>query len=265
VAFAVAAFAVSYFVTRVTKDLAAQRELVHEARTRALRSEKLASLATLAAGAAHELSTPLATIAIVAKELERELGSAGSACDDRAADARLIREEVERCKHILTQLTSDAGESAGEPFVTTRLGTLCARALEGVSESDRVDVSVPELSLRLPARAFAGALRGLIRNALQASSERVSLHAEAVGDSVVLSVEDRGVGMSKELLSRVGEPFYTTRETGRGMGLGVFIARALTERLGGSLSLSSEVGKGTRVRVVLPQSGGAADAVRSAS
>jgi two-component system, sensor histidine kinase RegB len=260
VAFAVAAFAIAYFVTRVTKDLEAQRELASEARTRALRSEKLASLATLAAGAAHELSTPLATIAIVAKELERSLGASHA----DVGDARIIREEVERCKHILTHLTSDAGESAGEPFLETPLRELSERALDGVTDAARVSIEVEPLSLKLPVRAFAAALRGLIRNALQASTGAVVLRGRRVGDSVVLEVEDHGAGMSKDVLARVGEPFYTTKETGRGMGLGVFIARDLTERLGGRLVLSSELGKGTCVKVVLPQAERAADAVRSA-
>jgi two-component system sensor histidine kinase RegB len=85
VAFAVAAFVIAYFVTRVTRDLEEQRQKAGLAQARALRSEKLASLATLAAGAAHELATPLATIAVVAKELERELRTGSS-----AEDARLI-------------------------------------------------------------------------------------------------------------------------------------------------------------------------------
>ncbi|MFM2420540.1 MAG: hypothetical protein RL385_5263 [Pseudomonadota bacterium] len=264
VAFAVAASAIAYFVTRVTKDLDEQRLLAAEAHTRALRSEKLASLATLAAGAAHELSTPLGTIAIVAKELERNLGKSLGEEAESVADARLIREEVERCKHILRQMASDAGESAGEAFADTPLTAMCARALEGVADAGRVTLELPDLAVHMPPRAFAGAFRGLIRNALQASTDVVNVRAQKHGTELWLEVVDRGEGMPADVLSHVGEPFFTTKETGRGMGLGVFLARALTERLGGTLELSSEIGKGTRARVVLPQTALAQNQVRTA-
>lgn len=254
VAFFVAATVIAYVVTRVTRDLEQQRSEAALARMRALRSERLAALATLAAGAAHELATPLGTIAVVAKELERELTSAGQA-GESVADARLIREEVDRCKHILAQMASDAGESAGEGFTDTDARTLLAMALEEVAERERVEVVAGDDvgSLRLPPRAWARALRGLVRNALQASSGPVRVAAARLPGRVELTVVDQGPGMSEETLSRVGEPFFTTKEPGRGMGLGVFLARALAERMGGSLELSSVPGVGTTVRVVLPQ------------
>jgi two-component system sensor histidine kinase RegB len=251
VAFFIAATVIAYFVTRVTRDLAVQRAEAALARTRALRSERLAALATLAAGAAHELATPLATIAVVAKELERELRD-----QEAASDAQLIREEVERCKHILAQMASDAGESAGEAFVPTDARQLLEMALEEVSERERVRLAVQDVGqLQVPARAWARALRGLIRNALQASEGPIDVSVRPSAGQVEIRVQDRGAGMSAAVLARVGEPFFTTKETGRGMGLGVFLARALAERLGGSLEISSRLQEGTSVRVLLPQHG----------
>jgi two-component system sensor histidine kinase RegB len=250
VAFFVAATVIAYVVTRVTRDLDRQRGEAAAARTRALRSERLAALATLAAGAAHELATPLGTIAVVANELERELAQGGGS----ASDARLIRAEVERCKHILTQMASDAGESMGEAFTRTDARALVEMALEDVSERERVSLTLDATGeLHVPARAWARALRGLIRNALQASSTPVTVEVRSNRERVEIAVTDRGTGMSEEVLARVGEPFFTTKEPGRGMGLGVFLARALAERMGGSLELSSQVGHGTAVRVLLPQ------------
>lgn len=261
VAFFVAATVIAYFVTRVTRDLSEQRTAAALARNRALRSERLASLATLAAGAAHELSTPLGTIAVVAKELERDLHD-----QQGASDARLIREEVERCKHILSQMASDAGESAGEAFTRVAPSTLLEMALEEVVERERVVVNVDgTMPLSLPPRAWARALRGLIRNALQASTERVEVRVHSDSRQTEIIVEDRGSGMPPEVLSRVGEPFFTTKETGRGMGLGVFLARALAERLGGTLEITSKLHQGTRVRVLLPQPGSAAGALHPSS
>jgi two-component system sensor histidine kinase RegB len=247
-AFAVAAFVLAYFVTRVTHDLELQRREATHAEARALRAEKLASLATLAAGAAHELATPLATIAVVAKELEREL-SHGSSADD----ARLIRSEVDRCKHILEQMASDAGASAGEVFCQIGVRTLIDTSLEGLSERERVVVELStEASLKAPSNVLSRALRGLVRNALQASTTQVTVHAESRGSELVIDVLDRGTGMTPEVLANVGEPFFTTKPPGQGMGLGVFLARALCDRLGGRFELSSTLGQGTRVTMSLP-------------
>jgi two-component system sensor histidine kinase RegB len=187
---------------------------------------------------------------VVAKELERELTRG----EGNAGDAQLIREEVERCKHILTQMASDAGESMGEAFVRTDARTLLEMALEEVAERERVELALDGAGeLQVPPRAWARALRGLIRNALQASSTPVSVEVRGSHEHVEIAVIDRGSGMTDEVLARVGEPFFTTKEPGRGMGLGVFLARALAERMGGSLELSSRVGQGTAVRVLLPQ------------
>jgi two-component system, sensor histidine kinase RegB len=247
-AFAVAAFVIAYFVTRVTHDLELQRREAALAQARALRNEKLASLATLAAGAAHELATPLATIAVVAKELERELSDGSS-----AEDARLIRAEVDRCKHILEQMATDAGESAGEAFHEVSLEALVEQSLEGLADRSRVIVERTATSqLKVPRSVLSRALRGLVRNALQASTSPVTLRVEQRGDEVFFEVRDQGTGMAPEVLANVGEPFFTTKPAGQGMGLGVFLARALCDRLGGRFELSSVLGQGTRALVVLP-------------
>ncbi|MET0341118.1 MAG: ATP-binding protein [Polyangiales bacterium] len=252
-AFAVAAFVIAYFVTRVTHDLEAQRREATLAQARALRSEKLASLATLAAGAAHELATPLATIAVVAKELERDLSRAPNV-EGSAADARLIRDEVERCKHILEHMATDAGESAGEAFRIVTVRELLDRCLDGLGERERVAVDLgSDGALRVPTTVLARALRGLVRNALQASTTEVTVRSQQIGTQLAIEVRDHGTGMAPEVLANVGEPFFTTKPTGQGMGLGVFLARALCDRLGGSFELSSRVGEGTVVRVLLPQ------------
>jgi two-component system sensor histidine kinase RegB len=253
VAFAVAAAVIAYFVTRVSRDLELQRAEATLARTRALRSERLASLATLAAGAAHELATPLSTIAVAAKELERDL-MARSETHQSAADARLIRDEVQRCRRILDQMASEAGESAGEAFRAVEPRELLDEVTLDLRERERVRCEVQgSASIRIPVRALAQALRGLVRNALQASQADVSVRVDARPDQLAVEVEDRGAGMSPALLARVGEPFFTTKEPGQGMGLGVFLARTLCERLGGRLEVQSTAGVGTLVRVVLPQ------------
>jgi two-component system, sensor histidine kinase RegB len=259
VAFAVAAAFIVYFVTRVTRDLARrERELAH-ARSRAARAEKLVSLATLAAGAAHELSTPLATIAVVAKELERDL-ERGASGKDKSADARVIREVVDRCQEILGRMAADAGHSAGEGFSQLSIDELVTGALSRFPGREAVRVAIEQDAcdrrMLLPPHAVTRALCDVLENAQQAiaSGGEVALRAQVQAGQCRIEVKDSGVGMSPEVLARAGEPFFTTKEPGQGMGLGLFVTRAVLERLGGKLELASAKGEGTSVVLTLPLS-----------
>jgi two-component system sensor histidine kinase RegB len=244
VAFAIAAFAIVHFVTRMRRALARERAAAAQARARALHSEKLASLATLAAGAAHELGTPLSTIAVAAGELERSLRE-GALHEDALLDVQAMRADLERCKRILAQLAPAAGEITGEAFDELPLPVLMEQALDVLPERERVRLSVPEATVEVPRRALAQALRALIKNALEASADEVRVALSVDGELVAVEVRDAGPGMSADVLSRVGEPFFTTKATGRGMGLGVVLARALLERLGGELTYRSDGRAGT--------------------
>jgi two-component system sensor histidine kinase RegB len=256
-AFGVAAGFIVYFVQRVTRALAEREAELVAARAVTARNEKLAALATLAAGAAHELSTPLSTIAVVARELERraELSAAGR------EDAQLIRQQVARCHDILGQMAADAGASRGEAFVPVTPAALLAGAVEGLRGGERVEVEADPRcgaeGVLVPARALTHAIRGVVKNALQASAEagrvRLWLAREAAGWR--LCVEDKGAGMPAEVLARAGEPFFTTKPPGEGMGLGLFLTRAVLDQLGGRLELRSVAGEGTRVEMTWPAQG----------
>ena len=259
VAFGIAAAFIVYFVSRVTRDLAAREAELLRVRSLANRNEKLAALATLAAGAAHELATPLSTIAIAAKDLELSLEPAPlSAPSAMAEDVRLIRSEVDRCRAILRQMSVEAGQSGGESVVPTHPEQLVSLALEGLAQRARVDVSIDAVSrerkLHLPAQALALALRGVLKNGVEAAgaSGRVALRVAQSGLGCTIEVRDEGSGMPASVLARVGEPFFTTKEPGQGMGLGLFVARALCEQIGGRLEIESVEGRGTTVRMSLP-------------
>ncbi len=235
--------------------VSALSQRLRQERQRRERTARLLGLATLAAGAAHEIGNPLATIRVAAGELRRELG------DQRIAPAQLedldlINREVERASGVLKRLAASAGELRGEPIVATDLRAL----LEGVSRqvpaaAGQVRFVGPPapLAVRWPVQAVSQVLSQLLRNALQASqpSQPVMCRARPSGGGVALEVTDSGVGMLPSVFARVGEPFFTTRP-GRGMGLGVFIARSLVEHLGGDFSLESNPGHGTTARIWLP-------------
>ncbi|MCP3168055.1 ATP-binding protein [Myxococcus qinghaiensis] len=257
VAFAVAAGFIVYFVQRVTRALEEREQELAQARAQHARREKVASLATLAAGAAHELSTPLSTIAVVSKEVERALTAAGTSEAVRE-DLRLIRQQVDRCRDVLVQMSADAGQTTGEAFHPMPLGRLVEDSLSELSGVERVRVELPEAlsawRVQGPPRALARVVRGLVKNALQASppSRTVELRVVAGRGGARLEVRDGGAGMPAEILARAGEPFFTTKAPGEGMGLGLFLARTLAEQLGGSLELRSTPGQGTVASLALP-------------
>jgi len=257
VAFGVAALFIMYFVQRVTRALAARDAELAAVRDRTARQDKLASLAALAAGAAHELSTPLSTIAVVAKELERQLTGVenGGAA---AADAGIIRRQVERCREILTQLAADAGESAGEALTVLTVRDLIDAALASAPERDRVHLYVePDAAAQrvtVPVRAVVRAIQAVLDNARQAAAppSPITVDVAADGAECRIAVSDRGLGMSDEQLRQAGEPFFTTRAPGKGMGLGLFLTRTLLDRLGGRFELTSTRGVGSVATLHVP-------------
>jgi two-component system sensor histidine kinase RegB len=251
VAFAVAAAFIVYFVTRVQRALAAREADLEAERRLAATNEKLAALATLAAGAAHELATPLGTIAVVARELERRASSSPADRDDVA----LIRGEVDRCRKILDRMAADAGERAGEGFRAITLSTLLNTATSEVAAAPPVRVVVErDGPTMLPVETLAQAIRGLVRNAQEASppGREVLVRGEVSGGELRIEVDDAGPGMTAEVLARVGEPFFTTKPPGKGMGLGLFLTRTISERLGGGIKITSAPGQGTRITMRLP-------------
>lgn len=256
--FAAAAFLVAMFSGKISELLREREESLLRMQEELARKDRLASLATLAAGAAHELNTPLGTIAIAARELERyaTLTARNVAIAD---DSRLIRTEVERCRKILERLSISGAEPAGEalePVSARSLAQSAAALFPDIKMSSGPGFDYP---LLVPRHAVEQALEAMLRNALDAGSRPagITLSVEASGRMLQFTVEDQGSGMSVETLRHAGEPFFTTKEPGKGMGLGIFLVRTLAESLGGEFRLESVLGQGTRACLILPAAGGA--------
>lgn len=250
-----AAGLMAYFVARVSHSLRQREQDLSEARRQAERDHRVASLATLAAGAAHEMGTPLATIAVVARELE----VGGLPADALVEDARLIRREVDRCRGILDRLRLDVpAEQAARPH-KLQASSLIESLLEALEPGEgpqlRAMVAPGAETLVVPERGVQQVIGVLLRNAFDASAdgEAVDLRIGRRDGQVRFEVEDHGPGMSQATLAHAGEPFFTTKPPGEGMGLGLFLARMVADRHGGSLRLESREGGGTTAVFCLPE------------
>ena len=234
-----------YFVVHASNALARREAELDQMRRRAARTERLVSLTTLAAGAAHELSTPLGTIALAAHELERAAMAHGQV-PALLDDAQLIRSEVARCHAILDQMSGRAGgvsEDVVEPVDLQRLLNDIRDRLPA-AQASRLRLTIPELNepVLLPLAGFRQTIVSLIKNAIDASDGEILVEVAQTGDRLRLTVRDHGAGMPPHVLERAGDPFFTTKEPGRGLGLGLFLARVFAERCGGSLVLMSDQG-----------------------
>lgn len=252
VGYVLAGAAILGFVGRIARSLAERDRDLADAREQAARSAQLASLATLSAGAAHELGNPLSTIAIVSRELDRQLSSQGASADV-LEDVRLIHGEVTRCRQVLERLRADAGDPAGEAPSLIAPIELLQQAADGLDGKLEVEVAphTPE-RVGLFAQSSIRALRDVIRNALQASPDQavVRILADADGPHLRVRVVDQGPGMDPATAARAVEPFFTTRPAGHGMGLGLFLARTVVERTGGRLQIDTQPNQGTTVTLL---------------
>ena len=249
-AFALTAVIIAALVTRLLSALERRDRALDVLRMRNEGAMRAASLATLAAGAAHELSTPLATIAVAARELERGLTDSSN---EARHDARLIRDEAARCRAILDDLSGAAGQPSGESPQSTSL----TRVLEDVKarlasgDRDRVRIAdAPDAEVQWPVRPVGRALANVIQNALQASGREVRITVTHSSDTLTIVVADDGPGMTPEQAARAGDPFYTTKPGGTGLGL--FVTRSTIEQLGGTFRLATQPGAGTAVTMTLP-------------
>jgi len=256
IAFVAAAILISLLVGKVSQTLRNHERELLRLQSLVARQERVSSLAALAAKAAHEMGTPLGTIAIVANELERYARDVETN-EHVSAEAKLIRSEVDRCSQILREMSSQGAELTGETPTLIAIGSLLQKLRESFPEPQRNAIQIdapPDLSASLPIETTRQVLSALVKNAFEASSTGQTVHVAGESTSGVLRfiVKDSGSGMAPEVLDRIAEPFYSTKRPYRGMGLGTFLVRVFAEDMGGSLTFDSAVNQGTTAILELP-------------
>jgi two-component system sensor histidine kinase RegB len=228
--------------TRKLSDALAATELV------LAREQQISAIDGLAAAAAHELGTPLATIALVVRELERAMPEN----TPHGADIKLLRQQTERCRTILRTLTSL--ESGLAPFDRMPLSHLLEEVVSPLRDFDtKFEIRLPEDRAREPVVARNPAilygLESIVENAADFAKQKVLIEANWNDHEVRLSVSDDGPGFAPEIIGRIGEPYLRARSQIRlrkgaddeqgGLGLGFFIAKTLLERGGGTLRVEN--------------------------
>ena len=255
IALVLAVALITYFVSQLSVELRRRERALAEAEERTHRWGKLASIANLAAGAAHELGTPLGTIAVAAKEMERHARKVPGG-EGLVQDAELIREELERCRLVLDRMAAAGGEHVGETLSSVSVEDLFVEVRTHLDpeRANRWVTTTDVATLQAPKEALVQMVENIARNGFDACElGGVSLDVQARDRAVALCFVDEGQGMDEPTVKRATEPFFTTKNTGDRMGLGLFLARTLVDSLGGQLTIESATGRGTTIRVVLPQ------------
>jgi two-component system, sensor histidine kinase RegB len=254
----------SFQVTEEARQLAdalAATELV------LAREQHLTQLDGLAAAAAHELGTPLSTIVLVSRELERTLQDNAQDNAQASSDIKTLREQAQRCRDILAKITQLS--SAGGPFDHMKLSTLIEEAVAphrdfGVAIKVRIAVSGAKEPVGARNPAILYGVGNILENAVDFARATVEVNAWWNNETIEIVISDDGPGFAPEIIRRIGEPYLSRRRgaddaqsTRGGLGLGVFIARTLLERTGAKVSFANRTfpDHGAVVTITWPRAG----------
>ena len=252
--FLMSAGLIAYFVVRMGETLREQERSLAEARERALRDERVIALATLAAGAAHELSTPLATMAVITTELAEEYPRERNPALHE--DLEVLRGQIRQCKEALSVLSASAGAGRAEAARSMTVHQFVAGAVQEVRRlrpGAEIDLRMhgqgeaPDIVVE---RTLTQALLNILHNAVDASPR--SVRVECVWDqtNVSIEVQDRGPGFTLKSLQPSSPAGTSTKDSG--LGLGLFLTHTALSHLGGEINFGDAPGGGARVTMRLP-------------
>ena len=252
--FVMSAGFVAVIIVGMAHSLRERDRKLAEAREHALQNERLVALGTLATGAAHELGTPLGTMAILTADLEQEYTD--TTHNDLHRKLGILRKEIDRCKETLSVITASAGAGRAESGRPMQIRQYLEAVIEewqsqrpGVTL--RADISAETDTTEIIAeRTLSQALVNILNNAADASPDDVALTATWTPAELSLEISDRGTGMSNDIHRQLGKTPVSTKT--EGLGVGLYLAHATIQRLGGNLSISNRKQGGTTLHITLP-------------
>ena len=250
--FALSAAVITFFAARMAEELRRQEELRALRREEGLRDKQLLAVATQAAGAAHELGTPLSTMSVLLKEMRREHPD-----PELQDDLSVLQDQVKLCKETLQQLVRAAEANR-------RLAVEVQDVTQWLDEAlNRWHLMRPEATYRFkclghapvprlaPPPDLTQALLNLLNNAADACPEGLEVTVDWDAVDLTISIRDHGAGVPLAIAEQIGKPFFTTK--GKGFGLGLFLSKASVTRAGGSVKLYSHEDGGTLTELRLPR------------
>ncbi len=249
--FILSAVLISWSVVGMARTLRERDHLLGEVRERALRDEQLVAMGTLATGAAHELGTPLATMAVVTRELERQETSTAV-----KRKARIMRDQIDRCKRALSIISASAGEAQAESGSLINVDKFLTGIMAqwkdlhpGVAIETEIQDG-PASATIVDEYTLHQSLFNLLNNAAEVSADSLLLKADWDEKQLIIDILDRGPGLHPSLHSQLDQHKPSRKEFG--MGLGLFLTHATIRRLGGNIALFDRDGGGTSTRIKLP-------------
>lgn len=247
--FLLSAIIIAGFAVKMSATVRNRDKKIAELRAQQLHQEHILALGTLAAGAAHELGTPLSTMAVLLNDMDAE-----QVINDRKLQT--LRDQVKRCKTILGSLSAAAGEIRAESGSAQPLDQFLTSLLQDWLKS-RTEIQIQyELTGTKPApeviidQTITQAILNILNNAADASPDDVRVDAGWTEDELRIDVADRGEGLSSDLLSQAGKSIRSTKKDG--LGLGLFLSYTTLQRLGGDVQLLDRDEGGTLCRIILP-------------
>lgn len=251
--FVVSAGIIAFFVTRIGQSLREYDQLMATVREQSLESERVLSLGTLAASAAHELGTPLSTMAVISNELAQDLAQQ----PEQLQQLQILRTQIQRCKEILSGITRNAGQNRADAGQGQSLREFLLESIQRWRDTRPATELVLKLTdsetdpIIFTDRTLTQALQNLLDNAADASPEQILFNANWDETRLMIQIRDFGDGLSEEVKQQLGKPFFSAKAE-QGMGLGVYLTQVILTRFNGELNLSNHPDGGVLAVVRLP-------------
>lgn len=252
--FLVSSLLVTWFITYLSQELKSRDIAINEARQRELRDQQMVTLGTLAAGTAHELSTPLATLAIVSGELTD--GFDPEKHEELFENQQILRTQIARCKDILSVLSESAGETrADEGYLIPAEDFIDQTIHHWQNLRDGMLFQLNKSSMPYHARllfdkTISQSVINLLNNAAEVSTDPIQINTQIQNDKLEIEIIDSGPGMSDEQIEMAGETSFSDKP--HGMGIGLFLAISTLRRSGGSVQFERLAHRGTNTLITMP-------------